>query len=95
MGRIGIGYNNTGAGAMMDRKYGNIADHTEILKRLQKLVDLMEEQNLLIGKEDEFIDCYEEYRLKFGEDFLPEETTPSGYSGGCCPGCDGDCGEED
>ena len=49
----------------MDRKYGNLADHREILKRLQKLIDLMEEQNDIMLFE------------------------------GCCPGCDGTCGEGD
>ena len=29
----------------VDRKYGDLADHHEILKRLQKLIDLMEEKN--------------------------------------------------
>ena len=39
----------------------------EILKRLQKLIDLMEDQNDILLFDSE----------------------------ACCPGCDGDCGEED
>ena len=54
------------ADVKMDRKYGDIADHTEILKRLQRLIELMEEQNDIML-----------------------------FDGNCCPGCDGDCGEED
>ena len=61
-------------GVKMDRKYGNIADHTEILKRLQRLIELMEEQNDIMLYDDD-----PDVRL----------TNP------CCPGCDGNCGEED
>ena len=49
------------AGVRMDKNQAQ-----EILKRLQKLIDLMEEQNDIML-----------------------------FDGNCCPGCDGDCGEED
>ena len=35
------------------KKYGDLADHTKILKRLQKLIDLMEEQNDILLYDDE------------------------------------------
>ena len=39
----------------MDRKYGNIADHTEILKRLQRLINLMEEQNKIMEEQNDIM----------------------------------------
>ena len=49
---------------MFKRDFMNAIE--KIPERLDRLIELIEEQNLLIGTEE-----------------------------GCCPGCDGTCGEED
>ncbi|GAG07794.1 unnamed protein product [marine sediment metagenome] len=78
---------------MTERKYGDLGDHQEILKRLSKLIELMEEQNdiLLFESSEDLItlDDVAGERITCGPDCSCRTADVDLAQGFDCCGCKG------